>query len=227
MKVDLHIHTNYSPCSNLSLSKLIHICKQKGINYIAITDHNTIAGALQLKRILPSDNKLLKIIIGEEITTLDGHIIGLFLKKEISPHMTLEKTISEIKKQGGLVFVPHPFDIFRDSRIGFKKFKKIANQVDIIEIFNGRTIFFWNDKKAKKMSKKYNIISATGSDSHTKWELGRIYTEIENFTSPSDFLQKLKKGKIKTGSTLFYPYIISIWEKILSLLKRKKIFGKN
>ncbi len=222
MRVDLHIHTNYSPCSNLSLSKLIHTCKQKGIDCIAITDHDTIAGALQLKRILPQDSRLFKLIIGEEITTQDGHIIGLFLKKEISPNMTLEETISEIKKQEGLVLIPHPFDILRTSRIGSKNFKKISHQLDIIEIFNGRTILFWNDRKAKKFAEEYNLIPTVATDSHTKWEIGRAYIEMENFNSSFDLLQKLKKGKMITKKNLFYPYIISTWRKSLNFLKRKK-----
>lgn len=222
MKIDLHIHTNYSPCSNLSLSHLISKCKKKRIDCVAITDHDTIDGALQLKKILPQNTKLLKVIIGEEITTQDGHIIGLFLKEKIPSHMSSKKTILEIKKQGGLVFIPHPFDIFRTSRIGLKKLKKIYHQVDIIEIFNGRTIFPYNDKKAKKFSSEYKITPGIGTDAHCKWEIGKAYIEMENFSSSFDFLKKLKKGKITTKKTLLYPYIISAWRKFLNFLKGRK-----
>ena len=113
LKADLHVHSEYSPDSESSLVDIIEHCTAKGINCIAITDHNEIAGAIELKNIAP-----FTVIVGEEILSSSGEIIGLFLTEHIPAQLSAEETIRRIKDQGGLVLIPHPFDrYFRPSAI--------------------------------------------------------------------------------------------------------------
>jgi len=182
MKIDLHIHTKYSPCSILQIKTLRKLCKKFDI-HPAITDHNTLEGAKRFK----------DCILGEEITTKENaHIIGLFLNTKIKEGLDIDETVDKIKEQGGLVYVPHPFDWRRNNvpRLDFK--------MDILEVFNGRIWQQSLNEKAKEFAKKNNIIMGVGSDSHVSPELGRIYNEIEEFNSPKEFLKNMKKAKLVT-----------------------------
>jgi predicted metal-dependent phosphoesterase TrpH len=182
MKVDLHVHTNYSSCSILKIDTLKKLCKKFDI-YPAITDHNVIAGAKKFKN----------CILGEEIMTKEGEIIGLFLNGQIKKGLSIEETIDKIKEQGGIVYVPHPFDWRRRSQVKRTNFK-----MDMIEVFNGRIWQQSLNEKAKEFAKKNKITMGVGSDTHTPFELGRIYNEIEEFNSPKEFLKNMKKAKLVT-----------------------------
>ncbi|HUV53340.1 MAG TPA: PHP domain-containing protein, partial [Dehalococcoidia bacterium] len=136
LKADLHVHTRYSPDSISSPEKIVQRCIDSGINCLAITDHNSIAGALETKRIAP-----FKVIVGEEILTNSGEIIGYFLTEEIPPHLSPEDTVKRIKDQGGLVCIPHPCDSLRpQSKLQRRALERIMPQVDLIEVYNSRTM---------------------------------------------------------------------------------------
>lgn len=186
MKLELHVHTNYSYDSDTSLLNIVESCIRSKVGAIAVTDHNEIEGALRLKEIAP-----FKVIIGEEIETKEGEIIGLFLDKLIKPKMSAKKTIEEISKQGGLVYLPHPFDkLTRKTSLKSNLFSEIMGDIDIVEVYNGRTIKDIYNKKAKDLALKYNKIQAIGSDAHTRYELGRNTIEIDNYDTPKEFLRK-------------------------------------
>ena len=108
LKADLHIHTEYSMDCNMPLKKIINRCLETGVNCIAIADHGTIEGALKMQTIAP-----FPVIVAEEILTLHGEIMGMFLTEGIPSGLSVEQTMSRIKAQGALVCIPHPFDIFR------------------------------------------------------------------------------------------------------------------
>ena len=112
MKADLHIHSMHSPDSKTTAEQIVAQCQKAGIDCVAITDHNTIAGSLELKRIAP-----FKVIVSSEIHTGEGEVIGYFLEKEIPKRLSAKETVRLIKEQGGLVCVPHPFDDLRGSAI--------------------------------------------------------------------------------------------------------------
>ena len=136
LKVDTHIHTCFSKDSEMSLEALYQKCLKTGLNCIAITDHNTIEVALLFKSIAS-----FKVIVGEEINTTQGEVTGLFLKERIPPGLKALETVNNIKSQGGLVSIPHPFDIFRSSVIKLDALHEILPYVDIIEGFNARNTF--------------------------------------------------------------------------------------
>ena len=176
MRVDLHIHTSYSPDAVSNPSDIVQRCLETGLHCIAITDHNTMQGALEVKRLAP-----FPVILGEEIKSAAGDIIGLFLQEEIPEGLSLVETVQAIKYQGGLVCAPHPLDRFRGSALGRKAFEELLPDLDIIEGFNAHTILGWYDTSALNVAKRFNIAVTAVSDSHVTSEIGETYVETEDF----------------------------------------------
>ncbi len=216
LKADLHIHTEYSSDCNTPLERIINRCLEIGINCIAITDHGTAEGALKMQSLAP-----FKVIVAEEILTPHGEIIGMFLKKTIPSGLSVEQTISQIRAQGGLVCVPHPFDTFRQSALDAKIVEGIVDQIDAIEVFNSRTILLRDLTKAQTFAQKYSIHGSAGSDAHTLGEIGNAYVEMPEFNGRDDFLNALAKGKVVGHRTNPLIHFVSGWAKLKSSLKRQ------
>ena len=196
LKADFHIHTRYSIDCNTPLDKLIERCIERGVNCVAIADHGTAEGALKLKEMAP-----FKVIIAEEILTPEGEIMGMFLQETIASGLSVEETLSRIKAQDGLVCIPHPFDRFRPSAMRLETLERIVGQVDIVEVFNARTIPFYNRDRIRAFAAKYNLHQSAGSDAHTLAEVGNAYVEMPEFNGRDDFLQSLAEGRICGRST--------------------------
>jgi len=191
LKADLHIHTAYSADCNTSLTQIIDRCLETGVNCIAIADHGTIEGALKMQSIAP-----FPVIVAEEILTPHGEIMGMFLKNGIPSGLSVSETIFRIKAQGGLVCIPHPFDIFRKSALGSKIVEELVEQIDILEVFNSRTIPLRHSAKAQSFAQKYSIPGSAGSDAHTLHEIGNAFVEMPEFNGRDDFLHALAQGKV-------------------------------
>ena len=191
IKADFHIHTEYSMDCDMSLDLVIARCLAKEINCIAIADHGTVEGALKMQGQAP-----FKVIVAEEILTPYGEIMGMFLNETIPSGQSMEKTISAIRDQDGLVCVPHPFDNLRPSALGGKILAEIVEHVDIIEVFNARAILKRHTTQAKVFARKHNIPASAGSDAHTPQEIGNACVEMPDFNSKEEFLQSLAKGNI-------------------------------
>ncbi|MGB7001848.1 MAG: PHP domain-containing protein [Halobacteriota archaeon] len=176
MKYDLHIHSKYSSDGVLELEKIIKIATKRGLNGIAITDHNTIKGGLKAKKYETDD---FKVIVGSEIMTERGEIIGLFLEEEIKSK-DVQDVISEIDEQNGITVIPHPFDELRHS--AFHPAEEDAKFIDCIEGFNSRCIYQKYNKKAVEFAMKHNLTITAGSDAHFSNEIGNagIIAEIED-----------------------------------------------
>ncbi len=219
IKADLHVHTCYSTDCCTPLEQITNHCLKTGINCIAISDHNTIAGALKLREIAP-----FRIIIAEEIRTSIGELMGLFLKAEIPQGLSAEETIARVKSQGGLVSIPHPF-----GRSPLQKAKKllteeVLSQVDIIEAFNSRSPFHISSAKVQNLALKYRLAVSAGSDAHTLGEIGRAYVEMPEFNSPTDFLLSLSQGRISGRKSSPLVHLGTTWVKIRKQLHpRSKI----
>lgn len=205
LKIDLHLHTHYSKDSWLTLESLIKEVKKSGLDGVAVTDHDTIKGALKLKAMDPP----FKVIVAEEIFSQAGDIIGYFLKQEIPHRLSAEETIKRIKAQGGLVSIPHPFDRIRRCRLRKNTLEKFIDQIDLIEVFNGRTLWPQAAAQAKQFAQRYQLPQVAGSDAHSSFELGRSYTEIEDFEGPIDFMAKVKTAKVVDGHNPFWFYPLS------------------
>ena len=215
LKLDLHIHTHFSSDSWLSLETLIKQIQKKGLNGVAVTDHDTIRGAKKLKELNPP----FKVIVAEEISSQSGDIIGYFIENEIEPDLTAEETIRQIKAQGGLVAIPHPFDKIRACRLKKDKLLKLIDQIDLIEVFNGRTLWPGAAKIAKNLAKQYDLGMIAGSDAHSKYELGTSYIEMADFTDKEDFMNKVKQAKLVDGHNNFLFYPLSGLAKIYHYVK--------
>jgi len=209
LKADLHIHTEYSMDCSTPLEKIIDRCLKIGINCIAVCDHGTAEGAIKLKSMAP-----FKVIVAEEILTPHGEIMGMFLQETIPSGMSVEQTLAQIRTQGGLVCVPHPFDTFRQSALGDKVTETIAAQIDVVEVFNSRASLLRDSTKADHFAEKYGIAKSAGSDAHTASEIGNAYVEMPEFSDRDDFLQALRMGKIVGHRTNPMIHFNSLWARI-------------
>lgn len=193
MKCDFHCHTFFSFDSNSSPKEMVEAAIKKGIDCLAITDHNEIKGALEAIEL--AKGKKILIVPGIEIKTKEGDIIGLNLKEKVEAKNAKE-AIKEIKKRGGFVILPHPFGFF----VSFKgNLKEILGEIDAIEVLNG-AIFGNGNKKAKKFAEKWNLPFVAGSDAHSPKFIGKCWFEVkgENLKIEEIF-KKIKEKKVKIG----------------------------
>ncbi len=193
----------------MSLEEIISRCLKTGINCIAIADHGTVEGALKMQSLAP-----FPIIVAEEILTPHGEIMGMFLQEGIPSGLSIEQVISHIKAQGALVNIPHPFDTFRGLKLDSKRLEDLAEQIDIIEVFNARSPIPRCSTKAQALARKYGIPGTAGSDAHTPDEMGNTYVEMPEFNGRDDFLQALRKGRISRHKTSFLVHFSSTWTKL-------------
>lgn len=215
LRVDLHVHTYYSPDALTSPDKLVKACQARGISCIAITDHDTIRGALAMREVCP-----FKVIVGEEIRTADGEIIGLFLKEEVPPRLSADETVRLIKEQGALVSIPHPFDRLRRKSLREEALLRIADRVDIIEAFNARITFASDNERAQGFAQEHSLVAAAVSDAHTPGELGTTYTEMPDFDGPEALLQSLRQGELVTRAASPMVHALSYWARL-----RRRVLG--
>jgi len=216
LKADLHIHSKYSLDSNNPLEGIIERCQQRGINCIAVCDHGTAEGGLKIKELAP-----FKVIVAEEVLTPEGEIMGMFLKETIPSGSSPEETIEQIREQGGLVCIPHPFDRFRPSAMKGHTLARIVDQVDIIEVFNARTLPYQNMNKPRNFAQQHNLVQGAGSDAHTLAEIGNAYVELPEFNGCDDFLEALAQGKIGGRRTNPFTHFFSLGNRI-----KKKLRGR-
>lgn len=189
------MHTFYSKCSNLKPDVILKAAKKTGLNGIAITDHNTIKGALAVSKL--NKDKNFEVIIGNEIKTNYGDILAYYLQKDIKSRDLFE-VLDEIKKQGAISSVAHPF---RFPYLGFKyPIDKLKGKVDAVECFNSRNLL-WSNKLALNAAERLNIAKTGGSDAHFKFGIGRAYTIFEG-----SLRNAIRKNKTKAeGSALYGP----------------------
>jgi predicted metal-dependent phosphoesterase TrpH len=195
IEVDLHMHTDHSPDCATPVEVLLETARDRGLGAIAITDHNEISGALEGRRIAEQMGDI-KVIVAEEVKTAEqGEVIGLFLEEKIPRGMSMAETISEIRRQGGLVYVPHPFDRFH-SVPDYEHLLDIVEEVDILEVFNPRVAVTAFNEEAERFARKYRIVPGAGSDSHVAQGLGSVRVRIHDFDGPAEFLEAMRDADI-------------------------------
>lgn len=193
-RYDLHVHTYYSRCSNLKPSVILAKAKKKKLNGIAITDHNTIKGALEVAKL--NKDPSFEVIIGEEISTDKGEILGLYLKKEIKPG-DFYSVVKEIKKQKGIAVIAHPYATLGVTRK--KADADVFEKVDAIEGFNSRAKFKFENLRSQIKAKELDMAMTGGSDAHFRFEIARAYTEFDG-----NLRDAIKQKKTKIfGSNLY------------------------
>ncbi len=199
--VDLHMHTDHSYDCATPVEVLLAEARGRGLGAIAITDHNEISGALEARE--KADG--LTVIVGEEVKTAEqGEVIGLFIEEKIPRGMTLQETIAEIKRQGGLVYVPHPFDRMH-SVPDYEHLLTVIDDVDAIEVFNPRIAIAEFNEEAVRFAAKYRIPAGAGSDAHVPQGLGSVRIRMRDFDGPEEFLQSLRDADIiRNPASLLY-----------------------
>jgi hypothetical protein len=199
--VDLHMHTDHSYDCATPVEVLLAEARARGLGAIAITDHNEISGAHEARA--KADG--LKVIVAEEVKTADqGEVIGLFIEEKIPRGMTLQATIAEIKRQGGLVYVPHPFDRLH-SVPDYEHLLDVLDDVDAVEVFNPRVAITEFNEEAARFAAKYRIPAGAGSDAHVPQGLGSVRIRMRDFDGPEEFLQSLRDADIiRNPASLLY-----------------------
>ena len=186
------MHTNYSPDCQVSPEHLVARCDRVGLDCIAVTDHNTIEGALEVQQIAS-----FLVIVGEEVRSSEGEITGLFLKETVPRGLSAVETATSIKAQGGLVSIPHPFDRFRRGVISRRALQELLPYTDIVEVFNSRNNLGADDRRAQEFARRHGLVGSGVSDAHTTVELGRTYVEMPEFDgTPEGFKRALAEGTI-------------------------------
>jgi glycosyltransferase involved in cell wall biosynthesis len=209
--VDLHMHTDHSYDCATPVEVLLETARKQGLGAIAVTDHNEISGAFDAQA--KAAEYGVKVIVGEEVKTAhQGEVIGLFLSEKIPRGMTLAETVAEIKRQGGVVYVPHPFDRMH-SVPDYEHLLTILEDVDAIEIYNPRVAIGSFNEEAERFAAKYRILAGAGSDSHVAQGLGSVRIRMPDFDGPEEFVESLRQAEILTKrSSLLYVQALKFLE---------------
>jgi predicted metal-dependent phosphoesterase TrpH len=205
------MHTDHSHDCATPVEVLLDTARERGLGAIAVTDHNEISGALEAAA--KAADYGVKVIVGEEVKTASqGEVIGLFLSEKIPRGMTLAETVAEIKRQGGLVYVPHPFDRMH-AVPDYEHLLDIIDDVDAIEIYNPRVAIGSFNEEAERFAAKYRIVAGAGSDSHVAQGLGSVRISMPDFDGPQEFLEGLRIAEINRGpSSLLYVQALKFLE---------------
>jgi len=192
---DFHAHTRFSRDSILSEEKFIRVALERGLTHVAITNHNNVEGAIAVRdkvAELGLDDRL-TVILGEEVSTSDGEVVGIFLQRTIPRGLTAAETADEIRAQGGLVSVPHPFDPFRPSHIRREPLERLAEagKIDLIEVFNSRVTFHRHNQEAAEFAVRYEIPGVAASDSHSSFEIAMSFNAMPAFDNVDELAAAL------------------------------------
>jgi hypothetical protein len=193
IKAEFHCHSVYSKDSLVSLDGLVSTCHKKGIQRLAITDHNTIQGALVAQKLDPG-----LIIVGEEIMTLQGELLAFFVTEEIPSGLPTLDTIYRLRSQGAFISVSHPFDTLRAGHWELPNLVNIVPLIDAIEVFNSRCMDSKANALAIDFANRYNLPGTVGSDSHTLGEVGKSSLTLPDFTDTTSLKSSILNAQLHT-----------------------------
>ena len=200
MRIDLHCHTRYSGDSLTSFEGLLHWMDRRQLDRVAITDHNCLEGALEFHSRAPD-----RIVVGEEVATAEGDLIGLFLEEPIPPGLPAADTIALIHEQGGLAGASHPLDRLRREALGLEVLESLHQSLNFVEVFNARVTFPSDNRRARELAVRWGLPGSAGSDAHSPFEVGRAFVEMPDFEGRHDFLDCLAQGQV--GGRLSSPLV--------------------
>jgi predicted metal-dependent phosphoesterase TrpH len=218
VRLDMHMHTEYSRDSRVALADFAELARNAQLGAVCITDHDTIEGGLRLREM----DTGLQVIVGEEITTADGELVGLYLEKKVAPGLSAEHSIDLIHEQGGLAYVPHPFSRNRRRHLRRSALDSVAPKLDIVEVFNAREVASSSNLRALEFARQHALPGGVGSDSHRRTEIGRAYVDVTAFATPEELLAALREGKV-TGTLSGFGIHMRTWVDIGRKLMRKRV----
>ncbi len=224
--VDLHMHTDTSHDCATPVEVLLATARERGLGAIAVTDHNEIDGALEAAELAAQYG--MKVIVGEEVKTASqGEVIGLFIQEKIPRGLTLQETIAEIKRQGGVVYVPHPFDRMH-SVPDYEHLLDVLDDIDAIEIFNPRVAVGTFNDEARRFAQKYRLAMGAGSDAHVAQGLGSVRIRMPDFEGPEEFLAGLRMAEIAPRpASLLYVQALKFLETKATPAATRKVLNQR
>ncbi len=192
LRVDMHTHTMWSGDSTTTPDEVREAVEAAALDVLCITDHHAIEGALRLDGEVPC-----RVIVGEEVRTHTGELIGLFLEERIPQGLTAIETARRIRDQGAIVYVPHPFDPMR-CNIEEASLYELADGglIDAVEVLNAKTSLKSLNAKARRFAEEFELASGAGSDAHVAEALGSAYVEIDDFADAASFLVALRSSTV-------------------------------
>jgi len=193
VRVDMHSHTCYSGDAVTTLDELAERIESTDLDVLCVTDHHSIRGALEaLER-----DVACRVVVGEEVKTRAGEVIGLFLTERVPHGLAPEETITRIREQGGVVYVPHPFDPVRHAlREPVLRQLCADGSIDALEVLNAKVSLDHLNARAAELAAETGLPGGAGSDAHDPAALGAAYVEMPDFDGPSDFLTCLRDGRV-------------------------------
>jgi predicted metal-dependent phosphoesterase TrpH len=212
--VDLHCHTSASFDCLASPEGVVRAAASRGLTHLAITDHDRIEGALRARAAAPAG---LTIIVGEEVKTADGDLIALFLERAVAPGRSARDTIAEVREQGGLVGIPHPFDRFRGSMLKDPRLEAIGPLVDWVEAHNARIVGGDGNERAAAFAKELGLPGVAVSDAHSTLEVGVAYTVVEvDPGTPEGMLAALTNVGVVPGRASYIVRTLTPFSKLVN-----------
>ena len=221
---DFHIHTRFSRDSILTEDKFIRVALERGLTHVAITNHNNVEGAIAVRdrvRELGLEDRL-TVILGEEVSTADGEVVGLFLQRTIPRGLSADETADAIHAQGGLVSVPHPFDPFRASHIREEPLTRLAEagKIDAVEVFNSRVTFHRHNQEAADFAHRYRIPGIACSDSHSSFEISMSFNALPSFASADDLRAALPDNEWHGSRSTVLIHLTTRWAVWSNIVRR-------
>lgn len=204
----------YSPDSLTRPEDLVRVCRERGIDRLVVTDHNTIAGALAAKEIDPE-----LVIVGEEIRTTRGELLAAFMTEEIPKGLTPQETIKRLREQGAFISVSHPFDPQRGWRLD--DLLEIAPLVDAVEVFNSRCLLGKWNREAAGFAEKHGLLGTVGSDAHLLYEVGRAVIRMDAFEDAAGFKRALENVTFETRRSGAWVRLGSLW----AAVRKRRLVG--
>lgn len=218
LRVELHVHTAASTDSLVSLQKLINHCQRIGIDRVAITDHNSIDGALEAHALAPE-----RVIVGEEIETTQGELLGYFMTEHVPPGLEPMEAIHRLRTQGAVISVAHPFDRVRSAQWTAEGLLFIAPHVDAIEVFNARCLGNHPNQQAANFARAQALLTTVGSDAHSLVEIGQASLCMPPFDDAGGFISALQYAVPRTRLSPAYVHLFSTYAKLVKRLRKVKI----
>jgi len=209
--VELHAHSSASYDSRLKPADIVRACREKGIDKLALTDHHSIRGALELRALAPE-----LVIIGEEILTTQGELLAYFVEEEVPRGLAPREAIARLRAQGAVINVPHPFDRWRSGAWREVDLVAILPEIDVIEVFNSRIVFKTDNARALAFAQRHGKLCAVGSDAHYQRELGRAVVNMPQVpNTPAELLAGLAHSAFfcRLSSPLIHTFNMLAWTK--------------
>lgn len=208
-KVDLHCHSWFSRDCLMNPRAIIETARVRGLDKLAITEHNNVEGARYLKRLAPD-----LIIIGEEVKSSAGEFIAYFVQEEVPKGLSPEETLTRLREQGAVISIPHPADSFRRSALGEANARRFIDQVDAIEVFNARCLYSDDNDAALALARRYGKLVTAGSDAHSLGEIGHGYLLMPPFADErASFLHSLSQAQALGALSGLWPHFASTYAK--------------